>query len=132
MEGEEEGEKENEDLCNEGGTPVPKAKRKRKRKNEQSASTMEPHDKKNKADKKSSEQGTTAFCHICFLLPKTYSTYLRLLDCCLPLYDSWLPFLFNQMKPAYLNMLRRHFLMIMRIQNCKITYTILSLLCIHF
>lgn len=70
LEGEEEGEKENEDLCNEGGTPAPKPKRKRKRKNEQSASTMGPHDKKNKADEKSSEQGMAAFCYICFLFQR--------------------------------------------------------------
>lgn len=59
----EEGEKENEDLCNEGGTPVSKPKKKRKRKNEQDASTEEANDKKNKTDEKSSEQGTGAFCY---------------------------------------------------------------------
>ncbi|XP_035523717.1 transcription factor TFIIIB component B'' homolog isoform X2 [Morone saxatilis] len=53
---EEEGEKENEDLCNEGGTPVSKPKKKRKRKNTQDASTEEPNDKKNKTVEKSSEQ----------------------------------------------------------------------------
>ncbi|XP_074472931.1 uncharacterized protein LOC141756873 isoform X2 [Sebastes fasciatus] len=50
---EEEGEKENEDLCNEGGTTVAKPKKKRKRKD---ASTEEPNDKKNKTGEKSSEQ----------------------------------------------------------------------------
>ncbi|XP_078128107.1 uncharacterized protein LOC144531719 [Sander vitreus] len=45
---EEEGEKENEDLCNEGGTTVAKPQKKRKRKNKQDASTKEPNDKKNK------------------------------------------------------------------------------------
>ncbi|XP_032395394.1 transcription factor TFIIIB component B'' homolog isoform X2 [Etheostoma spectabile] len=44
----EEGEKENEDLCNEGGTTVAKPQKKRKRKNKQDASTKEPNDKKNK------------------------------------------------------------------------------------
>lgn len=59
----EEGEKENEDLCNEGGTPVSKPKKKRKRKNEQDASTEEANEKKNKTDEKSSERGIGAFCY---------------------------------------------------------------------
>lgn len=54
---EEEGEKENEDLCNEGGTPVSKPKKKRKRNNRQEALTEEPNDKKNKTGEKSNEQG---------------------------------------------------------------------------
>ncbi|XP_039635737.1 mucin-5AC isoform X3 [Perca fluviatilis] len=45
---EEEGEKENDDLCNEGGTTVAKPQKKRKRKNKPDASTKEPNDKKNK------------------------------------------------------------------------------------
>ncbi|XP_028456670.1 transcription factor TFIIIB component B'' homolog [Perca flavescens] len=45
---EEEGEKENDDLCNEGGTTVAKPQKKRKRKNKLDASTKEPNDKKNK------------------------------------------------------------------------------------
>ncbi|KAM6975870.1 uncharacterized protein LKV04_015133 [Tautogolabrus adspersus] len=49
-----EGEKENEDLCNEGGTEVSKLKKKRKRKSD--ASKEEPKDKKNKAGKKDNEQ----------------------------------------------------------------------------
>ncbi|XP_045922961.1 transcription factor TFIIIB component B'' homolog isoform X2 [Micropterus dolomieu] len=53
---EEEGEKENEDLCNEGGTPVSKPKKKRKRNNRQEALTEEPNDKKNKTGEKSNEQ----------------------------------------------------------------------------
>lgn len=59
---EKEGEKENEDLCNEGGTPVCKPKKKGKRKNRQDASTEEPNDKKNKTEK-SNEQGTDAFSY---------------------------------------------------------------------
>ncbi|XP_033951477.1 transcription factor TFIIIB component B'' homolog isoform X2 [Pseudochaenichthys georgianus] len=50
---EKEGEKENEDLCNEAGTTAVKSKKKRKIKN---TSTEEPKDKKNKTDKKSNEQ----------------------------------------------------------------------------
>ncbi|XP_029300318.1 LOW QUALITY PROTEIN: transcription factor TFIIIB component B'' homolog [Cottoperca gobio] len=50
---EKEGEKENEDLCNEGGTTDVKPKKKRKRKN---ASTEEPNDKKNKKGETSNEQ----------------------------------------------------------------------------
>uniref|UniRef100_UPI0037E7F656 transcription factor TFIIIB component B'' homolog n=1 Tax=Semicossyphus pulcher TaxID=241346 RepID=UPI0037E7F656 len=49
-----EGEKENEDLCNEGGEPVSKPKKKRKRKSD--ASTEEPNEKKNKKGEKSNEQ----------------------------------------------------------------------------
>ncbi|XP_065821684.1 transcription factor TFIIIB component B'' homolog isoform X2 [Labrus bergylta] len=49
-----EGEKENEDLCNEGGAEVSKFKKKRKRKSD--ASKEEPKDKKNKAGKKDKEQ----------------------------------------------------------------------------
>ncbi|XP_060916899.1 transcription factor TFIIIB component B'' homolog isoform X2 [Labrus mixtus] len=49
-----EGEKENEDLCNEGGAEVSKLKKKRKRKSD--ASKEEPKDKKNKAGKKDKEQ----------------------------------------------------------------------------
>ncbi|KAK5879287.1 hypothetical protein CesoFtcFv8_024605 [Champsocephalus esox] len=50
---EKEGEKENEDLCNEAGTTAVKSKKKRKIKN---TSTEEPKDKKNKTDKKSNDQ----------------------------------------------------------------------------
>ncbi|KAL3042038.1 hypothetical protein OYC64_020066 [Pagothenia borchgrevinki] len=50
---EKEGEKENEDLCNEAGTTAVKAKKKRKIKN---TSSEEPKDKKNKTDQKSHEQ----------------------------------------------------------------------------
>ncbi|XP_031716206.1 transcription factor TFIIIB component B'' homolog isoform X2 [Anarrhichthys ocellatus] len=53
---EEEGEKENEDLCNEGGTDDVKPKKKCKRKNREDALTEEPNDKKNKTGEKSNEQ----------------------------------------------------------------------------
>nr|XP_046230918.1 transcription factor TFIIIB component B'' homolog isoform X2 [Scatophagus argus] len=52
---EEEGEKENEDLCSEEGTPVSRPKKNRKRKNRQDVSTVEPNDKKNKSSGKSNE-----------------------------------------------------------------------------
>lgn len=57
LEGEEEGEKENEDLCNDGGSPVPKLKGKRKRAHESSPATNKPNGKKNQGDK-SGKQGT--------------------------------------------------------------------------
>ncbi|XP_026153217.1 transcription factor TFIIIB component B'' homolog isoform X2 [Mastacembelus armatus] len=53
---EDEGEKENEDLCNEGGSDVSKPKRQCKRKTRQDASCKKPN-KKNKMDEKSNEQG---------------------------------------------------------------------------
>ncbi|XP_041666445.1 transcription factor TFIIIB component B'' homolog isoform X2 [Cheilinus undulatus] len=49
-----EGEKENEDLCNEGGTPVSSPKKKRKRKN--NVSKEAPKEKKNKMGEKDREQ----------------------------------------------------------------------------
>lgn len=63
---EEEGEKENEDLCNEGGTTVAKPQKKRKRKNKQDASTKEPNDKKNKTGE--NEQGTGTFSYFIKML----------------------------------------------------------------
>ncbi|XP_047426210.1 transcription factor TFIIIB component B'' homolog isoform X4 [Mugil cephalus] len=54
---EKEGEKENEELCNEGETPDSKPKRKRKTKNKPDALTEEPDGKKKKTDEKSNEQG---------------------------------------------------------------------------
>ncbi|CAG5867604.1 unnamed protein product [Menidia menidia] len=50
------GEKENDDLSNEGGIPAPEPKRKRKRKNKSDALIEEPSDKKNKKDPKSNKQ----------------------------------------------------------------------------
>ncbi|KAG7238648.1 hypothetical protein INR49_030722 [Caranx melampygus] len=55
------GEKENEDLCNEGASPVSKPKRQRKRKTKKAVveeeEEEEPKEKKKKSDKQSSEQG---------------------------------------------------------------------------
>ncbi|XP_035463112.1 mucin-12 isoform X1 [Scophthalmus maximus] len=59
LEDEEEGEKENEDLCNEGGTPVSKPMRQHKRKSRQAAVTQEPNNKKKKTGEKSNKQGET-------------------------------------------------------------------------
>lgn len=61
FEGEEEGEKENEDLCNEGGTPVSKPKRKRKRKNEKETTTE--------------EQGTNGESSLCINMFMTTKTW---------------------------------------------------------
>lgn len=58
---EEEGEKENEELCNEGETPVSNPIKKCKRKKGQDTTSEEPNDKKNKTNEESSEQGTGAF-----------------------------------------------------------------------
>ncbi|XP_035040491.2 transcription factor TFIIIB component B'' homolog [Hippoglossus stenolepis] len=57
LEDEAEGEKENENLCNEGGTPVSKPKKQRKRKAKQAAVNEEANDKKKKTGEKSNEQG---------------------------------------------------------------------------
>lgn len=65
LEGEEEGEKENEDLCNDGGTPGPKPKRKRRRAREHSAATNEPNDKKNKADANDEQGAVPLFSCTC-------------------------------------------------------------------
>lgn len=64
LEDEEEGEKENEDLCNEGGTPVSKPMRQHKRKSRQAAVTQEPNNKKKKTGEKSNKQGTEVFSSI--------------------------------------------------------------------
>ena len=63
LEDEAEGEKENENLCNEGGTPVSKPKKQRKRKDRQAAVDGEANDKKKKNGEKSYEQGTVAFTY---------------------------------------------------------------------
>ncbi|XP_071380914.1 transcription factor TFIIIB component B'' homolog [Centroberyx affinis] len=52
-----EGEKENEDISNEGGTPASTPKRKCKRKNREESSTQEPNDKNMKMGEKNNEQG---------------------------------------------------------------------------
>lgn len=53
-----EGEKENEDLRNEGASPVSKPKKQRKRKSKKDAGKEEPKGKKKKSDKQISEEGT--------------------------------------------------------------------------
>lgn len=81
LEGEEEGEKENEDLCNDGGSPGPNPKRKRKRAHENSAATNEPNDKKNKADKSGEQGAAPFFFHLCVLINYLFNAREDVLHC---------------------------------------------------
>lgn len=65
---EEEGEKENEDLCNECQTPLSKPKNKCQRTNGHDATTNKSSDQKNKTNEKSTEQGTGAFSYFSTML----------------------------------------------------------------
>ncbi|XP_051794459.1 transcription factor TFIIIB component B'' homolog isoform X4 [Acanthochromis polyacanthus] len=60
LEAEEEGEKENEDLCNEGGIPASEPNRKCKRKKKPDDLTEEPNDKKNKTGEAGIPEDTEA------------------------------------------------------------------------
>lgn len=115
---EEEGEKENEDLCNEGGTTVAKPKKKRKRKD---ASTEEPNDKKNKTGEKSSEQGTGTFSYriktFLMKLGSALCVCLALVDCCF----NFVLFFYAQMRPTFPETLRQHFPRTVQHQTCNET-----------
>lgn len=57
----EEGEKENEELCNDGETPVSIPIKKRKRKKGEDTTSEEPNDKTNKTNEERNEQSIEAF-----------------------------------------------------------------------